>query len=117
MTRLDVRPIAGSLGAEIHGVDLATDLSDDIVAAIRAAWLEHLVVFFRDQPLANDAFLAFARRIGEPVEYPFVKGIDGYPEIIARRETAARDGELRRHLAQRHRLSRSPADGHDARRP
>ena len=83
MTRLEVRPIAGSLGAEIYGVDLATDLADDIVAAIRAAWLEHLVVFFRDQPLSNDAFLAFARRIGEPVEYPFVKGIDGYPEIIA----------------------------------
>ena len=28
-------------------------------------------------------FLAFARRIGEPVEYPFVKGIEGYPEIIS----------------------------------
>ena len=53
------------------------------MAEIRRAWLEHLVVFFRDQALDPDAFLAFARRIGEPVEYPFVKGIDGYPEIIA----------------------------------
>ena len=41
------------------------------------------MVFFRDQDLDPDAFLAFARRIGEPVEYPFVRGIDGYPEIIA----------------------------------
>ncbi len=40
-------------------------------------------MFFRDQDLAPDEFLAFARRIGEPVEYPFVKGIDGFPEIIA----------------------------------
>ena len=40
-------------------------------------------MFFRDQTLAPDRFLAFARRIGEPVEYPFVKGIDGFPEIIA----------------------------------
>ena len=53
------------------------------MAEIRRAWLEHLVVFFRDQALEPDEFLAFARRIGEPVEYPFVKGIDGFPEIIA----------------------------------
>ena len=43
----------------------------------------HLVVFFRDQVLDSDRFLAAARRIGAPVEYPFVPGIDGYPEIIA----------------------------------
>src|SRR3954454_21600131 len=84
---IKVAPIAGALGAEISGVDLATDLTGDggadVVAEIRAAWLRHLVVFFRDQHLGADEFLAFARRIGEPVEYPFVKGIDGYPEIIA----------------------------------
>lgn len=81
--RLEVVPVAGALGAEIRGVDLAADLPDATVAEIRRAWLEHLVVFFRDQHLDADAFLAFARRIGEPVEYPFVKGIEGYPEIIA----------------------------------
>ena len=80
---LEVVPLADALGAEIYGVDLAAELSDTTVAAIRQAWLDHLVVFFRDQDLQPDAFLAFARRIGEPVEYPFVRGIDGYPEIIA----------------------------------
>jgi len=79
---ITVAPIAGALGAEIGGVDLATDLADETVAEIRRAWLEHLVVFFRDQDVSLDAFLAFARRIGEPVEYPFVKGMDDYPEII-----------------------------------
>jgi taurine dioxygenase len=39
-------------------------------------------VFFRDQPLSPEQFMAFARRIGRPVEYPFVKGIPGFPEII-----------------------------------
>jgi taurine dioxygenase len=77
-------PIAGALGAEVTGVDLATDLSEETVAEIRAAWLQHLVLFFRGQQhLGSDAFMAFARCIGEPVEYPFVKGIEGYPEIIA----------------------------------
>jgi taurine dioxygenase len=80
---IDVRPIAGALGAEIGGVDLAAAVDDETMAEIRRAWLEHLVVFFRDQDLSLDAFLAFARRVGEPVEYPFVKGVDGFPEIIA----------------------------------
>jgi len=79
---IGVEPIAGALGAEISGVDLAGDLDDETVAEIRRAWLDHLVVFFRGQELAPEAFLAFARRVGEPVEYPFVKGIDGFPEII-----------------------------------
>ncbi|MFN8025367.1 MAG: TauD/TfdA family dioxygenase [Acidimicrobiia bacterium] len=81
---ITVEPVAGSLGAEVGGVDLAADLSDETVAEIRAAWLEHLVLFFRGQEhLAPDTFMGFAKRIGEPVEYPFVKGLDGYPEIIA----------------------------------
>lgn len=78
-----VTPIAGALGAEIGGVDLAGELPDETLAEIRRAFLDHLVVFFRDQQLRCDEFLAFARRIGEPVEYPFVKGLDGWPEIIA----------------------------------
>ena len=80
---ITVTPIAGSIGAEIGDVDLSADLDDEVVAEIRRAWLEHLVVFFRDQPLECDRFLAVARRFGTPVEYPFVPGLDGYPEIIA----------------------------------
>jgi taurine dioxygenase len=79
---IKVLPLAGALGAEISGVDLATDLIDETVAEIRRAWLDHLVVFFRDQSLGPEELLAFARRVGTPVEYPFVKGIDGFPEII-----------------------------------
>ena len=82
MAALDIRPIAGALGAEVHGVDLASELDSRTVAAIRRALLDHLVIFFRDQDLPPDRFLAFARRLGTPVEYPLVKGIEGYPEII-----------------------------------
>jgi alpha-ketoglutarate-dependent taurine dioxygenase len=78
---MEIRPVAGALGAELLGVDLA-QLDDGVVAAIRRAWLEHLVVFFRDQDLTPAQFLAFARRFGTPIEYPFVKGLDEYPEII-----------------------------------
>jgi taurine dioxygenase len=80
--QITITPLAGSIGAEIGGVDLA-NIDDDTVTAIRQAWLEHLVVFFRGQALDPNDFLAFARRIGEPGRYPFVPGIEGCPEIIA----------------------------------
>jgi alpha-ketoglutarate-dependent taurine dioxygenase len=63
MASLDIRPIAGALGAEIHGVDLDDVLDDGVVAATRRTLLDHLVIFFfRDQELPPDRFLAFARR-------------------------------------------------------
>jgi taurine dioxygenase len=76
---MEVRRIAGALGAEILGVDLSRDVP---AAAIREALLEHQVIFFRDQSLTPAEFMAFARCMGNPVEYPFVKGIEGFPEVI-----------------------------------
>jgi taurine dioxygenase len=79
---LKLRRIAGALGAEIEAVDLAARLSPDAVAEIRRAFLEHQVIFFHDQPLTPAQFMAFARHMGRPIEYPFVKGIEGFPEVI-----------------------------------
>lgn len=80
-SRFDVRPIAGAIGAEIGGVDLARDLPEETIAAIRQALLDHCVIFFRDQALTSAQYLAFARRFGAPIEYPFVRGLDGFPTI------------------------------------
>ncbi|WP_339850912.1 TauD/TfdA family dioxygenase [uncultured Nisaea sp.] len=78
---LDIRPIAGAMGAEIHGVDASRELDDTTVAALRKALLDHLVVFLPDQTLTPEQQLRFARRFGEPMIYPFVKGLDGFPEV------------------------------------
>jgi taurine dioxygenase len=78
---MEVRRIAGALGAELLGVDLRK-LSDEVVAAIRRVFLEHQVIFFRDQKLDPARFMAFARTMGRPVPYPFVPGIEGFPEVI-----------------------------------
>ena len=56
-----VRQVAGALGAEISGVDLRSGLDAATAQAIRRALLDHLVIFFRDQDLSPDRFLAFAR--------------------------------------------------------
>jgi len=80
-TMIEVRPIAGALGAEISGVDLSRPLGDPTVAAIRKAFLEHLVIFFRGQRLTPQQQLAFAKRLGEPMEYPQLKGLLECPLI------------------------------------
>jgi len=76
---VEVRRIAGALGAEILGVDLSKEIP---AAQIRNAFLEHQVIFFRDQELDPAQFLAFARTMGRPVPYPFVPGIEGFAEVI-----------------------------------
>jgi taurine dioxygenase len=80
--QLIVKPLAPALGAEIQGVDLRSTVSDATLDFIRRAWLDHSVIFFRDQPLPPAAFSAFARRFGDVVEYPFLKGLPDTPEVI-----------------------------------
>src|SRR5262245_60029859 len=58
-------PLAGSIGAEISGVDLASTLSDAKVARVRQALLRYKVIFIRDQQLDYAAQVAFAQRLGE----------------------------------------------------
>jgi len=79
---LRIQKIAGALGAEIHGADLSSSLSAETVAEIRRVLLEHLVVFFRDQNLTVAQFLTFARTLGRPIEYPLIKGLPEYPDVI-----------------------------------
>ncbi|MBQ0826984.1 TauD/TfdA dioxygenase family protein [Streptomyces tagetis] len=67
---IEVKPVAGHIGAEIEGVDLAAGLSEAQVAAVRAAVLRWKVVFFRGQHLDHAGHVAFARCFGEPVLLP-----------------------------------------------
>jgi taurine dioxygenase len=77
-----VRRMAGAIGAEIGGVKLRPDLPDAVIAELRRLWLEHLVLFFRNQKLTPQELAAVARRFGEVVHYPFLKGVDEAPEVI-----------------------------------
>src|SRR5919197_5644428 len=78
---IEVRPIAGALGAEIGGVDLSRALQDDVAHEMRLAFLDHLVIFLRGQKITPHQQLAFAKRFGEPIEYPMLKGLPECPVI------------------------------------
>src|SRR5712692_11936745 len=78
---IEVQPVAGSLGAEILGVNVATAPGDEVISEIRQAFLDHLVIFFRDQKLTPHEQLAFSKRFGEPMEYPQLKGLPECPLI------------------------------------
>ena len=78
---IEVRPLAGALGAEVVGVDMAADLEDDVVREVRQAFLDHLVIFLRDQSVTPMQQVAFARRFGEPMEYPNLPGLPEEPLI------------------------------------
>ncbi len=79
---IEVRPITGSLGAEIHGVDLGAELDDAGVATVRRALLDHCVVFFRDQRFDAARHKALARRFGDIFVHPNYATVVPDPEII-----------------------------------
>ncbi|NIJ40551.1 taurine dioxygenase [Parvibaculum indicum] len=79
---IEVKPIAGALGAEIEGVDLSAALSNEQFDDIHQAFLDHLVIFFREQNLTPEKHKEFGRRFGTLNIHPYVKGMDGHPEIM-----------------------------------
>ena len=80
---LKVDPSGASCGATITGVQLNQSLSDDLVAEIRAHWLEHKVVAFPDQQLTPAQLVGFSERFGEIGEDPFFGHIDEHPQVAA----------------------------------
>ena len=76
-----VSPIAGSMGAEIQGADLA-NLEGEVFEELYDAWLRNHVIVLRDQDITPDQQLAFALRFGEIHYHPYMQGMDDNPEIL-----------------------------------
>lgn len=80
-SKVHVERVGGGCGAFVSNVDLKT-LDESTAKDVRQALLDNQVIFFRNQDLSPREFLDFTAFFGKPVEYPFVKGIDGFPEVI-----------------------------------
>lgn len=79
--RIAIKPIAGALGAEIEGVDIAAGVDDETQDEIYRAWLDNNVIFFRNQSITPAQQIEFARRFGEIHRHLFNKAMDDHPEI------------------------------------
>ena len=79
-----VAPIAGALGAEVSGVDLSKPLTPGLEKEIHEAWMQHQVLFFRDQDITLDQHKDFARSFGELHIHPVIQQLkdQGHPEVV-----------------------------------
>ena len=81
MSSLSISELTPHIGAEIGNVDLKS-VSADQIAEIRAALLEHQVVFFRDQDLSPEEHIAFARNFGDLEIHPATPKSQPNPEVL-----------------------------------
>lgn len=85
---LAIKPLAGALGAEIHGLDLSKDLSDNDVAKLRQLLNEYEVIFFRDQDISGERQRDLALAFGPLQIHPAYKTVDGIPELTILESTS-----------------------------
>lgn len=78
---LTATPVAGSLGADIHGVDL-NNLSDAGQAELRQALMDHQVLFIRDQSLSIEQLEAVTLRFGEFGIESYAKPMADHPHVV-----------------------------------
>jgi taurine dioxygenase len=81
---MDVRRLGAALGAEVRGVDLSRPLDAATVEAIRAAFLEHIVLIIRDQSVPPAAQIAFTQHFGDVEPHPLGSrpGLPDHPELM-----------------------------------
>ncbi len=78
-----IDPLTCSIGAELSGVNLADAVHDDgLFFEIRAALLEHRVLFLRDQTFTRAEHVAFARRFGELEDHPVAGSDPEHPGLV-----------------------------------
>lgn len=89
---LQVERLAGALGAEVHGIDLARPLDPLTRQALHDVWMAHQVLFFRDQAITVEQHKAFARTFGELHVHPVLQQMadQGHPEIVVLESDASR---------------------------
>ena len=112
---LDVQKIAGSLGADVRGVDLSQDVPDEVLAEIRAALLDNLVIAIRDQDDHASTATGLRTALGrDPSASVHGGDAEEYPEILAiiKRPTDKKNFGGSWHTDQM--FSPTSGDGHDA---
>ncbi len=75
---LDIKPIAGALGAEIGGIDLTANISPEVFTEIRRLLVEYGVIFFRDQNISHAQQKNIAAYFGPLQTHPAMKPLQAF---------------------------------------
>lgn len=85
---ITVSPLSPVIGAEIGGVNIGAGVDDDQLAEIKQAFVEHAVIFFRDQDITPDQHIEFAGRWGKINVNRFFRAVETHPQIAEVRKEA-----------------------------
>jgi len=94
MSNIEIHPVSGNIGAEITGVDLSQPLDTAAFDAIHQAFMDHLVIFFRDQDITPEQHVAFGRQFGELHLHPYIPSLEGFPEVLNLESSDDGPGEM-----------------------
>ena len=72
---ISVEPLTPTIGATIRDVDLTQPLDDTVFEEIHQAWMDHLVIFFRDQDITHQEQINFSKCFGPIEKHAYVKGL------------------------------------------
>ncbi|MCP4979045.1 MAG: hypothetical protein GY935_00955 [Gammaproteobacteria bacterium] len=78
---MEVIPQSSTIGAEVCGLDLSCKLSDTQFRQLDQAFLDHQIIFFREQHLSPQQYNDLALGFGPPKNYLFADGLDDFPYI------------------------------------
>ncbi len=79
---IEVRPLTPQIGAEVFGVDITKPMGNADFDAVQQAFLDHLIIVFRDQPLNDDQLMTLGRQFGPLLVHPFLQNDGPNPEVI-----------------------------------
>ncbi len=83
-----------ALGATVHGLKLGETLDRDTLAAVKQAWLDHLVLVFPDQPISDAEHVAFGEQLGRLEIHPSLAHRGSHHRAIYRVSNVDETGKL-----------------------
>lgn len=78
---ITIKPLSGSLGAEITGVDLSEPLDEKTENELNQAFLDYQAVFFTGQEIGRAEMSSYVSRLGKPLVHPYLNSAEGFPEV------------------------------------
>jgi taurine dioxygenase len=79
---MNVKRVAGAIGAELQAINLADGIDGELAATLRALLNEHEVLFLRDQAISAADQKALAEVFGPLQTHPAYGTVEGFPEVM-----------------------------------